>query len=101
MGRDFAREMTKQSLTQELNKVRDNYMAIYDEYYETNSRNSAFLKDLADAIIGISAVFEVYVRDRYIHPNYALEKLYFSQSYIKSTIDYFERLLEKENESDK
>ena len=31
--------------------------------------------DKADAIIGISACLEVYTRDKYIHPSYALEKL--------------------------
>lgn len=96
MNRDFAREMTELSLTRELNKIKKNYMAIYDEYYENQSRNSAFLKDLADAVIGISAIFEVYVRDKYIHPDYALEKLNFSQSFIRSAIDYFKSILEEE-----
>ena len=45
-----AREMTKRNLERALNKVIENYMKIYDEYYETGSRDSAFLKDLADAI---------------------------------------------------
>lgn len=53
------REMIKRNLERELNKVIENYIKIYDEYYETGSRDSAFLKDLADAIIGISAREEV------------------------------------------
>lgn len=85
-----AREMTKRNLERELNKVIENYMKIYDEYYETGSRDSAFLKDLADAIIGISACLEVYARDKYIHPSYALEELESSRSYINSCIDYYE-----------
>lgn len=90
-----AREMTKRNLKIELNKVAENYMKIYDEYYETCSRDSAFLKDLADAIIGISACLEVYTRDKYIHPSYALEKLESSKHHINTCIDYYENKLEK------
>ena len=90
-----AREMTKRNLEIELNKVAENYMKIYDEYYETFSRDSAFLKDLADAIIGISACLEVYTRDKYIHPSYALEKLESSKHYINACIDYYENKLEE------
>lgn len=89
MNKDFYREMTKKSLSNELNKILDNYMTIYDEYYETGSRDSAFLKDLVDSLQGISAVLEVYTRDKGIHPNYVLEKLKHSQSYINATIEYF------------
>lgn len=96
MNSDYCRELTKNSLSRELNKILENYMAVYDEYYETGSRDSAFLKDLVDGINGISAVLEVYVRDKEIHPEYALEKLNSSQSYINATIKYFERK-EKEN----
>lgn len=90
-----AREMTKRNLEIELNKVAENYMKIYDEYYETCSRDSAFLKDLADAIIGISACLEVYTRDKYIHPSYALEKLESSKHHINTCIDYYKNKLEK------
>lgn len=89
MNKNFSREMTKMNLASELNNILNNYMLIYDEYYETGSRDSAFLKDLTDSILGISAVLEVYVRDKYIHPNYAVEKLEFSDSYIKSVIDFY------------
>lgn len=89
MDRDFYRNMTEKHLEKELNNIKENYMKIYDEYYETSSRDSAFLKDLADALLGISAVFEVYVRDKYIHSNYAVEKLEFSESYIKSAINFY------------
>ncbi|HIS62326.1 MAG TPA: hypothetical protein IAC14_08815 [Candidatus Scybalomonas excrementigallinarum] len=90
------REMTKTSLQRELNKILNYYMNVYDEYYETGSRDSAFLKDLVDALIGISAVLEVYVEHKGIHPNYALEKLKFSKSFIDSCIRYYESKGEKE-----
>ncbi len=90
MDRDFFREMTKNSLSRELDKILNYYMSVYDEYYSTGSRDSAFLKDLVDSILGISAVLEVYVEHKGIHPDYAIEKLKFSQSYINSAIKYFE-----------
>ena len=90
MNSDYCRELTKNSLSRELNKILENYMSVYDEYYKTGSRDSAILKDLVDGIIGISAVLEVYVRDKEIYPDYALEKLNSSQSYINATIKYFE-----------
>lgn len=95
MDREFYREMTKESITRECRKIIDNYMSVYDEYYDTNgdSRDSAFLKDLVDSILGISAVLEVYVRDKEIHPSYALEKLNFSKSYLESVIRYYEEKL--------
>ena len=98
MNREKSRNITEQHLRNELMKLVNNYMSIYDEYYETGSRDSAFLKDLVDSIIGISAVLEVYVEQKGIHPGYALEKLNFSKSYIESTIRYFERKLEEDND---
>ena len=100
-NKDFAREMTKNKLENELNNILNNYMSVYDEYYETGSRDSAFLKDLVDSLLGISAVLEVYVRDKHIHPNYAIEKLNFSDSYIRSVINFYkskEEYVEAENE---
>ena len=91
------RELTKSSLSKELNKILNHYMRIYDEYYSTGSRDSAFLKDLVDSLIGISAVLEVYVEHKGIHPNYAIEKLKNSKSYIDATIRYFES---KENDNE-
>ena len=96
MNKDFAREMTKNNLSRALNNILNNYMAIYDEYYETGSRDSAFLKDLVDSLQGIDAVLEVYVRDGHIHPDYALEKLNFSDSYIKSAISFYKSKTEGE-----
>ena len=85
-----ARMLTKNSLEIELNKILNNYMKVYDEYYSTHSRDSAFLKDLVDSLIGISAVLEVYVEHKGIYPDYALEKLNNSKSYIDAAIRYFE-----------
>ena len=90
MDNDFCREMTEKSLTRELDKILKYYMAIYDEYYSTGSRDSAFLKDLIDGIQGISAILEVYVEQKGVHPSYAIEKLKFAQSYINATLRYFE-----------
>lgn len=100
MDKNYFREMTKRSLERELKKILVNYMAIYDEYYSTGSRDSAFLKDLVDSLIGISAVLEVYVEQKEINSNYALDKLKFSQSYINSVIKYFEEKEEKNASSD-
>lgn len=94
-----SRTMTLQNLSMNLAKILDSYMIIWDEYYATGSRDSAFLKDLADAILGIEAVLEVYARDKNIHPDYALEKLRNSKSYIDYAIRYYESKLEDENES--
>ncbi len=85
-----SRELTKRGLERELNKALENYMIIYDEYYETMSRDSAFLKDLANAILGISACLEVYARDKYIHPSYVMEKLENSKHYIDACIKYYD-----------
>lgn len=84
------RDITKLSLQRELNKILNYYMIIYDEYYSSHTRDSAFLKDLVDSLIGISAVLEVYVEHKGIHPNYALEKLNFSKSFIDACIRYYE-----------
>lgn len=54
MNDDELRELTKSSMTRILNSLVDNYMKIYDEYYAEGSRESAFLKDLADSILPIS-----------------------------------------------
>lgn len=84
------REMTRASLIREMNKIISNYMTIYDEYYQTYSRDSAFLKDLVDGLEGISAVLEVYVSYQGINSDYAIEKLTFFKNIIKHTIEYFE-----------
>lgn len=94
------RDLTKNSLQIELNKILNNYMMIWDEYYETGSRDSAFLKDLTDSLMGISAVLEVYTRDGKIHPNYAIEKLKNSMSYINANIKYFEKKAERMEENE-
>ena len=93
---DEARELTRIGLLKETNKIVNNYMTIFDEYYETGSRDSAFLKDLTDSLLGISAVLEVYARDKQIHPNYVIKKLENSRSYINACIKFYESRLENE-----
>lgn len=90
------REITSNSLKNELIKIHNNYMKVFDEYYKTGSRDSAFLKDLVDSLIGISAVLEVYC-DGNLHPSYAVEKLNSSMSYIKSCLNYYSKKLEQED----
>ena len=89
------RELTKRSLIVTTKMIVDNYMKVYDEYYETGSRDSAFLKDLVDSLIDISAVLDVYTSHKGILAGYALEKLKNSRSYIDSCIEYFESKVEK------
>jgi glyoxylate carboligase len=98
MTKEEMREITKNTLDFELVKILNNYMKIYDEYYETYSRDSAFLKDLVDSLIGISSVLEVYVDHKGINSGYAIEKLENSKSYIESNISYFKSKMEEENE---
>lgn len=100
IDKDFFRKNTQDSLNRELNKIEHYYMKIYDEYYSTGSRDSAFLKDLVDSLIGISAVLEVYVEHKGIYSDYAIEKLNNSLSYIKSTINYFESKNSKEKSNE-
>lgn len=95
MSNELARTVTRNSLERELDMILINYMKIYDEYYETGSRDSAFLKDLVDSLMGISACLEVYTSYKHISPYYALEKLKNSRSYIDSAINFYE------NEKDK
>ena len=86
------RNMTAQSLQFELRNIYENYMTIYDMYYnDSNNRDTVFIKELIDSIVSISAVLEVYSRERIIHPDYVLEKLKRSRNIIETTINYFER----------
>lgn len=100
MDRNEQRMRTEMHLEMELNKIKNNYMKVWDEYYETGSRHSAFLKDLVDALLGISAVLEVYTEDKKIYPDYALEKLNASKSYIDENIAFFERQLKELNKEE-
>ena len=91
IDKDFCRQMTENSLERELNKIKRHYMMIYDEYYSGHaSRDSAFLKDLVDALQGISAVLEVYCEHGMIHPDYAIDKLRNSRTYINCCIAFYE-----------
>ena len=85
---EMCRKSTESHLRRELENVVNGYMYVYNEYYKTFSRDSAFLKDATDAIIGIASVLEVYSRDGSIHPKYAVEKLSMSKRMIESALDY-------------
>ena len=101
MTRDeLCRKSTESHLRRELENVVNGYMYAYDEYYKTFSRDSAFLKDATDAIIGIASVLEVYSRDGSIHPKYAVEKLSMSKRMIESALDYYKSLIEEEDEDE-
>ena len=101
MNDDELRELTKGSMTRILNSLVDNYMKIYDEYYAEGSRESAFLKDLADSILPISEVLEVYTRENYINPDYAVRKLKHSKDIIEDTIKFFELKQEKKGQNER
>ena len=101
MTRDeLCRKSTESHLRRELENVVNGYMYAYDEYYKTFSRDSAFLKDATDAIIGIASVLEVYSRDGSIHPKYAVEKLSMSKRMIESALDYYKSLIKEEEEDE-
>ena len=89
------REITRMSLINECNNIVNSYMKVYDEYYSTGSRDSAFLKDLTDSLKGVGACLEVYTRDKHIHPSYAIEKLQYSKSIIDSCISFYESKMEE------
>lgn len=91
------RQITEESLQRELNIIFDSYMNIYDEYYDTCSRDSAFLKDLTDAILGISSVLEVYSRDKEISPYYVIEKLDYSKYIINSVENFYKSKMKDNN----
>lgn len=87
----FMEEMTQNSVGKECANFINNYMEVYRHYYSKNQvRDDAFMKDLADAFIGISAVLEVYARNFKIHSNYVLEKLKWSKGIIDSVIRFYE-----------
>lgn len=101
MTRDeLCRKSTESHLRRELENVVNGYMYAYDEYYKTFSRDSAFLKDATDAIIGIASVLEVYSRDGSIHPKYAVEKLSMSKRMIESALNYYKSLIKEEDEDE-
>lgn len=93
MEHETSKQMTMLNLIDSTSTLINGYMYIYDEYYKTGSRDSAFLKDLVDSLIGITAVIDTYATNKEIHPEYALEKLKSSKSYIDSCIAYYENKL--------
>ena len=90
------KNMTMSSLNKSLRNIYNSYDKIYDMYYSENcDRDVYFIHDLVDALKGIEAVLEVYTRDNYIHPSYALEKLKNGKSYFDCIIEFYESELNK------
>ena len=90
-----ARHLTYLSLKNDLINFLDNYMIIYDRFYDKetgkNEREEMYrIKELADGLIGIFAIFDVYAKDKYIHPDYALEKINKTKSYVDSFKTYYD-----------
>ena len=92
MNDDELRMMTEKNIKKILNDVSNNYMKVFDEYCAEGSRESAFLKDLTDSILPISEVLEVYVRGKYINPEYAVRKLIFAKDIIDNAIEHFNQI---------
>jgi hypothetical protein len=91
MSNKKERDIAKKAFTIELNKIKNNYMKIYDEYYsEFSKADTSYLFDSVNAIKEISNILDVYVRDGGIYSAYALEKLNNLKSIINSVIDYYE-----------
>ena len=91
---------TMSSLNASLDNIYACYSRIYDLYHSDGDvdQDVCFIHDLVDAIKGIEAVLEVYTRDNYIHPGYALEKLNYGKSIFEITMKYYEdKLKEGEN----
>lgn len=87
--KDVYRSITFTEASKEMQNLVTNYMLIYDEYYKTGSRDSAFLKDLMDATKGICACLEVYATQGHIEPEYALQKLKYARDIIGSVQEYY------------
>ena len=89
---------TMSSLNKSLDTIYACYSKIYDLYHsnEDVDRDVYFIHDLVNSIKGIEAVLEVYTRDNYIHPGYALEKLKNGRSYFDCIIEFYESELSKD-----
>lgn len=92
------RILTETNLTVALDRIHENYMKIYDEYNDTMSRDSAFLKDAVDSMLGVDALTYVYTRDKKLHPSYAIEKLNLSINKLEGAKRYYEAVLREMNE---
>lgn len=85
------RKFTEQSIEITLDRIKNNYMQVYDHYYSNqNTRTDAILKDLVDCLGYLDAVLSIYTEHYKIYPGYAIEKLTTMKSYINSSIVYFE-----------
>ena len=92
------KQMTINNLYKVFDEIINDYSYIYDEYHNNPDapRDVYFLHDLVDAIKSINTVLYVYHRDKYIHPDYALEKLKNGKSYFDCIIKFYESELNKD-----
>ena len=97
MTNDEIKAFIMRSINASLDNIYACYSKIYDMYHSDGDvdRDVYFIHDLVNAIKGIEAVLEVYTRDNYIHPSYALEKLKNGKSYFDCTIEFYESELSK------
>ena len=92
LNHDYCKKLTMLEMDKNYEALRNGYIYIYDIAYSAgdHQRDALFLKELADAMIGISAVIEVAARQNMdIHPNYVREKLIHSKRLIDATLDYY------------
>lgn len=84
------KQMSMNNVINRCEKLLSSYSYIYDDYENTNSRDSAFLIDVVRIIDTLIIPLEVYARDKSIHPGYALEKLEHAQRVLNSICKYYE-----------
>lgn len=96
----YYRGATEKYLTTTLDRILKNYMEIYDEYYDTLSKETDILKEVADSILGVDAILNVYTRYKGIHPSFAIEKLNLSINKLEGAKEYYEAVLKEMNEEE-
>lgn len=87
-------EIEKAILNDRIKKIKKNYEIIRQK----DDEEAKLILDTVEATRGIEAILEVYARDGYIHPGYAVEKLDHSIDRLQWLKNYYE---EKENEGRK
>lgn len=91
---DF-KEMAHNSLKDITTRIHISYLAVYDMAEDPENTDAKFIKEIANLLLPISAVMEVYTRDQYIEPAYALEKLKHAQMLLNHHIRYWEKKAEE------
>ena len=89
------KKMAMDSLESTLMTIAQSYEKVYDMAKDTENSDAEWVMDLTNILINVSAVLEVYTRDDYIHPSYALEKIRKIQGRCDQHIRYWERNMEE------